>query len=186
MQNETLKIIHNRRSIRKYKADPISDESIQAIVDAAVYAPSAMNLQNWHFSVVQNQAVLAKMREAQKAGMKASGEQFLIDRANDPNFVPYFAAPTVIIVSGKKGERSATINCGLAAENIVLAAESLNIGTCIMTSSVMTFSGPAGEVLAREVGIPEGYEHVCAIPLGYKDEAPEAKERLSGTVNYIK
>lgn len=186
MQNTTLSVIRNRRSIRKYKPEQISTEEVQAIMEAAVYAPSAMNQQNWHFSVVQNSELLAKMRESMKEGMRASGEEFLVSRANDPKYIPFFGAPTVIIVSGKKEDRSTQINCGLAVENITLAAESLNIGTCIMTSSVMTFNAPHGDELKREIGIPEGFEHVCAVTLGYKDESPVAKDRLSGTVNFVK
>lgn len=155
-------------------------------MEAAIYAPSARNTQAWHFSVIQNPELLAKIRESMKAGMRASGEEFLINRANDPTFVPYFGAPTVIIVSAPIDDRSGQINCGLAAENITLAAESLNIGSCILTSSVMTFMGSDSKKLKQEVGIPEGYDHVCAVTLGYKDETPPAKERVSGTVNYIK
>lgn len=186
MQNATLSVIRNRRSIRKYSTKQVSDEEIQAIIEAAIYAPSASNSQKWHFSVVQNKDVLAKMRESMKAGMRASGEQFLVSRADDPNFTPFFVAPTVIVLSAPQSDRHADINCGLAAENITLAAESLNIGTCIMSSSAMMFKGSNAEELKREIGIPEGYEHICAIPLGYKEESPEAKERLNGTVNYVK
>ena len=185
MQNTTLSVIHNRRSIRKYKPEQITNEEIKEIMDAAIYAPSAMNRQNWHFSVVQNPELLAKMRESMKEGMRASGEEFLVSRANDPKYVPFFSAPTVIIVSGSKEDHSTQINCGLAVENITLAAESLNIGSCIMTSSVMTFNTPNGDELKREIGIPEGYDHVCAVTLGYKDETPAAKDRASGIVNFV-
>ena len=106
MQNDTLTIIHNRRAVRKYKPMQISGEALQAIMEAALYAPSARNTQAWHFSVIQNPELLAKMRESMKTGMRASGEEFLINRANDPTFVPYFGAPTVIIVSAPIDDRS--------------------------------------------------------------------------------
>jgi nitroreductase len=186
MNNNTLTVIAHRRSIRKYKSEQISDEEIEAIMNAAVYAPSGQNLQGSHFSVIQNRELILKMRESMKNNMRATGVEAQIARANDPAFIPFFDAPAVVMISAEFGSRFAQIDGGIAAENITLAAESMNIGSCIMTSSMMVFAGANADELKEAMGMPEGYEHVCAIPLGYKDEDPEAKERKSGTVNYVK
>jgi nitroreductase len=186
MQNETLSVIHHRRSIRKYKAEQISDEEIQAIIEAAIYAPSGQNLQGWHFSVVQNHELIVKMRESMKDNMRATGAAAQIARANDPAYVPFFDAPAVIVISAEFGSRFAQIDSGIAAENVTLAAESLNIGSCIMTSSAMVFAGANADELKHAIGIPEGFEHTCTIALGYKAENPPAHERKNGTVNYVK
>ena len=105
MQNETLSVIHNRRSIRMYKAEQISDEEVQAIIEAAIYAPSGQNLQGWHFSVVQNHELIVKMRESMKDNMRATGNEAQVARANDPAFVPFFNAPTVVVISAEFGSR---------------------------------------------------------------------------------
>ncbi|MHC1740162.1 MAG: nitroreductase family protein [Anaerolineaceae bacterium] len=187
MQNETLKVIRNRRSIRAYKAEQISDEEVQAILEAALYAPSANNSQGWHFSVIQNAAELEKLRACMKTNMRKSGIEGVRLRANDPTYVPFFNAPTLILITAEIGARSAQIDSGIAAENIALAAESLNIGSCIMTSSAFLFSGSNCEELKTELGVPETYEHICTVALGYKDgEQPIAQARKSGTVNYVK
>jgi nitroreductase len=186
MNNNTLSVIAHRRSIRKYKAGQINDDEIEAIMNAAIYAPSGQNLQGSHFSVVQNREMIIKMRESMKDNMRATGVEAQIERANDPAFIPFFDAPTVVMISAEFGSRFAQIDGGIAAENICLAAESLNIGSCIMTSSMMVFAGGNAEELKTAIGMPEGYEHVCSVVLGYKDEAPETKERKSGTVNYVK
>jgi nitroreductase len=186
MQNETLKVIRNRRSIRKYKEQQISDAEIKAIIEAAIYAPTGMNLQGWHFSVIQNPTLLEKMRSSLKENLRSKGNADQIKRANDPSFVPFFNAPTVIAISAMKEDRFAQIDGGIAVENIALAAESLNIGSCIMTSSAMVFAGKNAGELKKEIGFPAGYEHVCMITLGNKDEAPSASERKEGTVNYVK
>ena len=186
MQNETLSVIRRRRSIRKYKAEQVSDEEVQAIIEAAIYAPSGQNLQGWHFSVVQNHELIVKMRESMKDNMRATGNEAQFARANDPAFVPFFNAPTLIVISAEFGSRFAQIDSGIAAENIALAAESLNIGSCIMTSSTMVFAGANATALKKAIGMPDGFEHVCTVALGYKDENPEAQPRKSSTVNYVK
>ena len=187
MQNETLKVIRNRRSIRQYKAQQISDAEVQAIVEAAIYAPTAMNLQGWHFSVIQNKTLIEKLRSSMKENMRQSGVEAQVQSANDPAFNPFYNAPTMIVISAEKGSRFAQIDGGIAAENIALAATSLNIGSCIMTSSAMAYAGENAAALKQEAGFPQGYEHVCTIALGYIDgEIPIAPTRKSGSVNYVK
>lgn len=187
MTNETLKTIHRRRSIRKYKPDQINDAELQQILDAALYAPSARNQQAWHFSVIQNEALLSKMRATMKENMLNSGNEFFVGRASAPGFVALYNAPTVIIISADEKAGQTQIDCGIVVENIALAAESLNIGSCILTSSELLFSTDQDGELKRELGIPEGYRHVCGITLGYKDcEQPAAAPRKENLVTLIK
>jgi nitroreductase len=186
MQNETLKVLRKRRSIRKYKAEQVKDEEVQAIIEAAIYAPTGMNLQGWHFSVVQKPALIAKIRKTMKENMLNSGVPGMVERANAPDYAPFHNAPTIIFLSAEEASRFAQIDCGIAAENICIAAESLNIGSCILTSSANLFLGANSAELGREIGFPAGYKHVCTVTLGYKDENPTAPERKSGLVNYVK
>ena len=186
MQNETLKVISKRRSIRSYKPEQISEEEVQAIVEAAIYAPTAANLQSWHFSVVQNPALIAKIRETLKQNMLNSKVPGMAERASAPTFKAFHGAPTIIFLSQEASSNFGQIDCGIAAENIALAAESLNIGSCIMTSSVNLFLNDAAGELAREIGIPAGYKQVCAVTLGYKGENPQASARKDNLVNYVK
>jgi len=186
MSNQTIQTILTRRSIRQYKPEQISDEELEEILCAAMYAPSARNQQAWHFTVVQNKAALAMMKTALKEGMLTSGVEFLMNRASDPDFVAFHNAPTLIVISAD-AQVGGAIDCGAAAENIALAAESLGIGSCLMASSEMAFKSPLGEDLRTELGIPQGYEHVCTVALGYKDcEQPPAKPRRDNLVNYVR
>jgi nitroreductase len=186
MQNETLKIIHARRSIRKYQAKQISNAEVEAIVEAAIYAPTGMNLQGWHFSVVQNEALISKIRRTMKENMLNSGNPAMIERASAPDYAAFHNAPAIIFLSADAESHFAQIDCGIAAENICIAAESLNIGSCIMTSSANLFLNDADGALSREIGIPTGYKQICAVTLGYKDENPTAPARNPGLVNYVK
>lgn len=187
MSNETLKVILNRRSIRKYNKEQISEWELGEILKAAIYAPSARNQQEWHFSVIQNEDLLGKIKDLLKEYMINSGVPFMVERASAPGFVGFYDAPTVIIVSAKNDAFQRLIDCGIAAENIALAAEAVGVGSCILTSSQLLFDHEVNGGLSKELGIPEGYSHVCTVTLGYKDgELPRAAPRSEGLVTIIK
>jgi len=133
--NETIEVIKRRRSIRKFKPKRIPDEYLQEILECAILAPNARNQQKWHFIVIQNKETLDKMANIMEEGMLKSGIDFLAQRAKDPNFNPFWNAPTVILITADKTARFAEIDCALAAENILIAAESLGLGSIIMTST---------------------------------------------------
>lgn len=184
--NETLRVIRSRRSIRKYKPEPISDAELQAILEAAVYAPSARNRQPWHFSVVRDQAMMARLKKVLKANLLMCGVEFLVMRASEPGFVAFHDAPMVIIISADEAGGFSPLDCGVVVENIALAAESLNIGSCLMGSSEFLFLGDEGGELKKALGIPDGYRHVCSVTLGYKDcDQPIPAPRRGGLVNMV-
>jgi len=184
--NETLAVIKRRRSIRKYKPEQIADSELQAILEAAIWAPSAMNQQKWHFTVIQDKDFLQEITDVARERMK-SGPEPMAKRAADPNFSPFFHAPTVIVISGDSNARFIQLDCALAAENIVLAAESLNIGSCVMTSPELIFSTEKGQALLKKMGVPDGYKHVCTVTLGYVEgDRPEPRPRNREVINYLR
>lgn len=184
--NETIKVIKSRRSIRKYKAEQITDTQLQEILDCAIFAPNAMNQQKWHFTVIQNKAMLDKMVEIIKENIANSGNDFIKQRAGIPDYHTFYKAPTVIMISADETASCVQIDCGLAAENITMSAESQNIGSCVIASSGLLFTSEKGNGLRKELGIPDGYNHVCSVALGYKDENPAAPPRDKNVINYVK
>ncbi len=184
--NETIRVVLTRRSIRKYKHERVADEELEQILQAALYAPNAGNQQNWHFTVVRDPAMMNRLKETQKENMLSSGVEFLVKRASEPGFIAFFDAPALIILSADEKARFASIDCGAAAENIALAAESLNIGTCLMTSSELLFTADIGDELKKALGIPEGYKHICSLTIGYKDcDQPAPAPRKENLVSYL-
>lgn len=184
--NETLKVIQRRRSIRAYRPEQIANQELEAILEAAIWAPSAMNQQKWHFTVIQNKDMLQRITDVAREVMKAGPER-MAQRAASPDFSPFFHAPTVIVITGDSTGRFVRIDCSLAAQNIALAAESLNIGSCIMTSPELIFKSEKGKELLVELGVPEGYAHVCTVALGYRDgDRPPAKPRKNKVISYIR
>lgn len=186
VMNETINVIKSRRSIRRFKATQIPDFLLQEILECAILAPNARNQQKWHFTVIQNRNVRNKMAKIMKENMLNSGVDFLVERAKDPNFNPFGGAPTLILITADKTARFVEIDCALAAENIMIAAKSLGIESCIMTSTELIFTSAKAEELEKELGVPDGYAYVCTIALGYKDEEQPEKPRRKDVINYIK
>ncbi|MBS7633031.1 nitroreductase family protein [Candidatus Bathyarchaeota archaeon] len=184
--NEIIRVIKSRRSIRKFKTSQIPEPLLNEILECALLAPNARNQQKWHFTVIQNKGMLSRIVNILKENMINSGIEFLAERAKNPDFNPFGNAPTIILVTADKTARFAEIDCALAAENMLIAAESLGLGSCIMASTEFLFASEKGRELKRELGVPEGYEHVCVITLGYKDETPLEKPRRKDVINYVK
>lgn len=184
--NETLNTIMNRRSIRQYNGLPVAEADIKTIMEAALTAPSAILQQKWHFSVVTNKCMIERMIAVIKENIISSKSPFS-ERAKSADFNPFYDAPCVILISGDETARWVEIDCSLAAENILLAAASLDIASCIMAMPQFLFASEKGKLLAREVGVPEGYKFVCGIVLGKTHEPnPPMRPRLGSVVNYVR
>jgi nitroreductase len=164
----------------------ISGEELEAILQAAVYAPSARNQQPWHFTVVRDPVMMTRLKKILKANLLKYGVEFLAQRASEPGYIALHDAPMVIIISADENAGLAQIDCGAAAQNIALAAESMNIGTCLMGSTAFLFLDDVDGELRKALGIPAGYRHICSVTLGYKDcEQPIPATRREGLVNVV-
>lgn len=182
----TFDAIIGRKSIRSYTAQQISEAELEKLVTAATTAPFAGA--PFHLSVVQNAQLLSDINDAAKAGMLSSGNAFSVGRASLPGYEPLYGAPTVFIMSAAAGADMAQANTSCAAENICLAATELGLGSCYMMSSRMAFSSENGAALAARVGIPDGFEFVCAVAVGYTDDASAfaSGKKDRATVSYVR
>lgn len=184
--NETLKVISSRRSIRSYKEEQISDIELQEILDAAQQAPIAVNGKK-HFAVIQDKELLDKMVIDIKYAVKNSGNKFLIDVVSRPNHHTFYHAPTVIIVSGENGYPFSSLDCSATAENILIAAESLNIGSCWIGTFLPLFASEKAAEYKEKLGIPDGFNPICSIALGYKAiENQFSAPRKNNIITFVK
>jgi nitroreductase len=184
--NQTIKSIKSRRSIRIYSQDQVREKDLLAVIEAGLYAPSGKNLQPWHITVVQSKDMLDKMTELYKEEFKSAGGDFAKMLEDNPDFRIFFGAPIGIIVSGDQTSEFSAIDCAAAVENMMIAAESLGLGTCWIQTNMILFDGKEGKELMKELGIPEGYKPLYTFSLGYPAEKPEVKPRKEDTVNYVK
>ncbi len=177
--NNTVDVILKRRSVRNYKPDMITEEELNTIVECGLYAPSAKNKQNWHFTVVTNKDKIEEMNRLAVEGMTRLG----IEKEDD--FHIFYHAPVVIVVSSKI-EGYSEINAGCAIENMALAAKSMGIGSCIIGETRYMYHQANKADIDRVLKIPENYEHDISICFGYPasgDEEP--KPRKENIVDYI-
>jgi len=181
--NEVLNVIKSRRSVRSYKTEQLNKESIEAIIEAGIYAPTAHNDQPWHFTVIQNQEMLQHIDKIAKSEMAKSEVEWIKKMSANPEFSLTYHAPTLVIVSGRKDGMAWTTDCAAAIQNMLLAAESLNIGS-VWLGLLRFFFEQKDEV--QKLGIPEGYEPFYGVALGYKEkEQATAPKRNMEVVNYI-
>lgn len=185
--NETLKVIKQRRSVRSFREERIKDKELQVIVEAGLYAPNAGN-QAWHFTVVQNKDLLERLNSAAKEVARQMDFGNFKALGSDDNFHCLYNAPALIIVSGDgRIPIPLDADCAAATQNMLLAAESLGLGTCWIYFVMLAFQSPQGEDFRKELKIPDGYKPYNAAVVGYKrDEVVGAPERKPGLITYIK
>ncbi len=185
--SETIKTILSRRSIRNFKTEQIKDEELEAILQAGQYAPSARNQQSWHFTVIQNKEVIAKINSVAKTAFENSDNEQYKERAKVGDFSLFYHAPTYIIVSTDNSAIAPVADGALALGNLFLAAEALSIGSVWIHAVNFLKTTEEGKELFKELGIPEGYSPIGSAAFGYKTgEAPDAAPRRDGTVTYIR
>ena len=156
--NEVLKAIKSRRSVRAYTAQQISQEDLNAILEAATYAPSGMNYQTWHFTAIQNAAVLEELNEKIKGAFAKSEEPRLQERGHSQTYCCYYHAPTLVIVSNEPDKWWAGMDCACAIENMFLAAHSLGIGSCWINQLGTTCNDPEVREFITYLGVPADHQ----------------------------
>jgi glutathione peroxidase-family protein len=183
MQTEVNPVLSNmmaRRSIRKYLDKPVEHEKLEIIVKCGINAPSGMNRQPWIVRVVEDQKLIADVNEVFK---QENPEQV----ARDKDFKNMFRnAPNLICVctpTNGGGE----LDAGLLGENMMLAAQSMGLGTCCLGGPVrFLLSNEKCKFFLDRLDIPADYKLNYILAIGYPDEQPDAKPRDASKVKYIK
>jgi nitroreductase len=187
IENRTMETIKSRRSYRKYVPGQLKEEELNTILDAGMYAPSACNEQPWHFTVIQDKDLIDRINEETKKELVKSGSERFAERAKDPDYHIFYNCPTVIVISGREGCFSPMTDCAAASQNMLLAAESLDIGSCWIGLVGYYFRADMDRS-KNELNIPAEYTPYYALCFGYKDKSKvfEAPERKPGVINYIR
>lgn len=173
MKKEALEVLMNRRSVRKFKAEQITEQELLTVLDAGTYAPTGRNMQTPWIIAVQNK----EERDAvSKLNAKIMGAD--ID--------PYYGAPTIILVVAPD-DIFGTINSSAVLTNMVNAAYAAGLGSCWIHRPDQMFATEEGKAMLAKWGIPEGMKGVGSIALGYADvEAPAAPPRKENYYRIIK
>lgn len=186
--NEVLKAIADRRSNRGYRDVQLTDEQLQALIDAALQAPTARNTQMWHFSVVQNCALLDEFSADLARMMAAKMSEDQRGRFENGDFHVFYHAPTVIFISRPEvcDNRFVEVDCGIACENIALAAQSLGLGSVIVGLPMEVFLSERGEYYKKAFGFPEGNQFCIGVVVGQPTMTKEAHPIGEDKVNIVR
>ncbi|WP_371370678.1 nitroreductase family protein [Sporomusa aerivorans] len=166
--------INTRRSVRSYADTKVDKAMIDKLLEAAVHAPSAMNSQPWAYAVIQDKSMLKDISDRTKQFLLNSLDK--VPQLNkykaafeNPNFNIFYTAESLIIIFAKPdGIRSAE-DCCLAAENLMLTAHGLGLGTCWIGFARPFLNLPE---IKAELAIPGDYEVVAPIIVGYPQVTP--------------
>ena len=176
MKNEVIENIMSRRSIRSYKAETVDRETLMKIMECGVNAPNGQNKQSWEVRIVDNPALLNEMSEAM--GQAHPG--------NDFAKVCFRGAPVMVFIARDLSYDFSAYDCGLMAQNTMLSAWSLGVGSICLGSPVrMLTDNDLCKQYIERLGFSEGYELCLCVGLGYAEESPEAKPRDMGKVKFI-
>lgn len=173
-------VIMSRRSIRSYTQQPIDRNTLDSILRCGINAPNGKGIQAYELRVVDDRQMLRDIT----AAVQADNADVALRPGSDNIF---FGAPVVVFVASYHGYDMSLVDCGLLAENIMLAAWARGIGSCCMAhpARLMKLS-PTCAPLVQRLGFSPEHELQFAIALGYPNEQPNARPRKTDRIQYVK
>ncbi|MBR3955078.1 MAG: nitroreductase [Clostridia bacterium] len=168
--NQTIRDLLQRRSIRQFKDEQVSEELLDIVLEAGTFAPTGMNRQSPVMVAVQNKETIEVLRKM-NAGIMGN-----------PDTDPFYGAPTVIVVFADKNVRTYREDGSLVIGNLCNAAHAVGLGACWIHRAKEEFETEEGKALMKEWGIAENYEGIGHCILGIPSVIPETKPRKE---NYI-
>ena len=168
---DVFEAILARRSVRSYRDVALDRKTVGTLLEAAVRAPTAIHEEPWAFVIVQDRQLLRRLserakplfaEEVRRAGVKRSSQAFDIPAGADFNI--FYDAGTLIVICARPLGPFVAADCWLAAENLMLAACAMGLGTCVIGSAVAALNVPETKA---ELGIPADHSAVAPVIVGY-------------------
>lgn len=177
-ENQVIVTIMERRSIRKYKPQPVEREKMDIILKCGINAPNGQNKQSWEVRVVDNPELMEEIKEAMAKGHPDMDSEMVKGCLR--------GAPTMVFIARAKSYDFSAYDCGLMAENMMLSAWSMGVGSICLGSPVRFLTdNEACLPILEKLGFSEDYELCLCVGFGYADESPAAKPRDWNKVKYI-
>lgn len=182
---ETMHAIRTRRAVRSFDPEPPSKEQIEAVIEAAVCAPSDLNRQPWSFVAIQGSDRLADLEQQVRASWLGTGDRRVaiahdsevsasVRALIDSGFAMFHGASAAIILLAPIGDEMAFLDTSLAAQNLMLAAHATGLATCPVALTHPYFEHPGTKA---ELGIPDGLRVVLAVVIGAPTDTRPGTER---------
>ena len=193
MTNAIIDCIHARRSTRQFTDQQIEPEYLDALLDAAIWAPSGGNNQTWLFTAIQKKDALLKLNELVREGFQTwvpdddyPGKHRAKEKSKQPNYNFYHNAPTLIIASNRPNYENAMADCSLALQNIFLTAQSLGLGSCYINQLHWLRDDQPLRAYLAELGIPKEHTICSSAAIGYIKKPSPVPARKGGTIKIIR
>ena len=179
--NNSDAVIENimaRRSIRQYKQTPVGRDTMNVILECGINAPNGQNRQSWEVRVVDSPALMDEIKEAM-----AQGHPDMEPKAVKGCFRN---APVMVFIARDPSYDFSAYDCGLLAENMMLSAWSLGVGSiCLGSPGRFLTDNDACRPVLEKLGFSAGYELCLCVGFGYADEAPAAKQRNPEKIKFV-
>lgn len=159
MDNEVLKAIRERRSIRRFKPEQVTDEELKTILEAGTWAPTGHGSQDPWIVAVQNEALRKRLTQLNAQIMGVSSD-------------PYYGAPTLVLVFASKDNENNYRDGSLVLGNMMLAAHSIGLASCWINREDKMFETAEGKQIMKELNLPDGLMGVGALSLDYAASQP--------------
>jgi nitroreductase len=182
-----LDVLRSRRAVRDFRAEPVSQQAIRRLIEAATMAPSAMNDQPWRFSVVTDAGLMERMSTAAKRHLLnclhvLPKPDHFRDIFSDPKLHLFHHAPALIVISADSDNPWVSEDCSLAAENLMLAACEAGLGTCWVGFAQAWLNSVEGR---EALGMPLSHHVVAPIVVGYPRSTPPAVSRRAPNIVWV-
>ena len=175
--NQTIHDLKTRRSIRKFKDEQISDEDLKTILETGTYAPTGRGAQSPKIVVIQNPETIKEFSAWNRSF-------FPVDVPEDMD--PLYGAKTLLIVLADSEMPTYVEDGASVLAVLVNAAHAVGVGSCWIHRARDEFASEKGKQLLKEWGIPERFEGIGHVVLGYPDmEAPEPLPRKEDYIHYV-
>ena len=175
--NQTIHDLKTRRSIRKFKDEQISDEDLKTILETGTYAPTGRGAQSPKIVVIQDEEKIKELSAWNRSF-------FPVEVPKDMD--PFYGAKTLLIVLADSDMPTWIEDGASVLAVLVNAAHAVGVGSCWIHRARDEFASPKGKALLKEWGIPERYEGVGHVVLGYPDmEAPEPLPRKEDYIHFV-
>lgn len=183
VEKSVYETILARRSVRDYQPRKVDDAALGSLLEAAVRAPTAMQCEPWAFVIIQDNALLLSISDRAKALYKAEGHGgnsspfgYTID---NPDCNIFYNASTLILICGNRASPFAVADCWLAAENVMLAACAMGLGTCVIGYALPAFNDTD---IREQLNITDDYQVVAPIVVGYQNGMTAQSKRKSPVI----
>jgi len=181
--NDTLRSIAKRNSCRDFNGQPLTPAQVEALVDAALAAPSAMNAMPWHIIAITNKAMLDELDADCIAHIAATNPGWH-EKMKERGGKVFYDAPCLMLIA-KNNSDYAALDAGIVSQNIALAAHSLGLGSVICGMARLGFEGEKGAEWTKRLQIPEGYTFGMSVCVGIANQGKEPHELDRSKVTYI-